>query len=98
MTPIGNIRLWPSLLSQQAEVAGLIPRQGTHKRQPMSAQTSGPTTYQWVSVSLPLSKSILFLKKCPGHIAQLVRASSRYTKVAGSIPGQGTYKNQPMSA
>lgn len=29
-------------------------------------------------------------------VAQLVRASSRCVKVAGSIPGQGTYKNQPV--
>ena len=34
----------------------------------------------------------------PGWIAQLVRASSRYAKVADSVPGQGTYKNQPMNA
>ena len=34
----------------------------------------------------------------PGWIAQLVRASLRYAKVAGSIPGQDTYKNQPMNA
>ena len=33
-----------------------------------------------------------------GQIAQLVRASAQYTKVAGSIPGQGAYKKQPMSA
>ena len=33
----------------------------------------------------------------PGQVAQLVRASSPYAKVAGSIPGQDTYKNQPMS-
>ena len=34
----------------------------------------------------------------PGWVAQLVRASSQYTKVAGSIPGQGTRKTQPMNA
>ena len=34
----------------------------------------------------------------PGQVAQLVRALSGYAKVAGSIPGQGTYKNQPMNA
>ena len=33
----------------------------------------------------------------PGHVAQSVRSSSQYTKVAGSMPGQGTCKNQPMS-
>ena len=32
----------------------------------------------------------------PGQIAQLVRTLSQYTKVAGSIPGWGIYKNQPM--
>ena len=37
---------------------------------------------------------ILVFKKCyisPGRPVHLVRASSRYTKVVGSIPGQGTY-------
>lgn len=33
----------------------------------------------------------------PGQVALLVRASSWYTKVAGSIPHQATYKSQPMS-
>ena len=31
-------------------------------------------------------------------MAQLVRASSQYTRVVGSISGRGTYKNQPMNA
>ena len=30
----------------------------------------------------------------PGGVVQLVGASSQYTEVVGSIPGQGTYKNQ----
>ena len=35
----------------------------------------------------------------PGQVAQLVWLSSPYTKVAGWIPGQSTYKkNQPMDA
>ena len=34
----------------------------------------------------------------PGQVAQMVRALSRYAKVAGSIPGQGTCKNQSMNA
>ena len=34
---------------------------------------------------------------CLGRVAQLVRALSGYTKVAGLIPDQGTYKNQAMS-
>lgn len=41
------------------------------------------------------SKNLCF---SPGQVAQLVRASSRYTKVSGSTPIQGTYKNQPMKA
>ena len=28
----------------------------------------------------------------------IVRASTQYIKAAGSIPGQGAYKNQPMNA
>ena len=34
----------------------------------------------------------------PGWVAHLVRAWSQCTKVSGSIPGQDTYKNQPMNA
>ena len=34
----------------------------------------------------------------PGWVAQLVRALSRYAKVVGLIPGQGTYRNQPVNA
>ena len=33
----------------------------------------------------------------PGLVAQLVRVPAQYAKVAGSIPGQGTNKNQPMN-
>ena len=45
---------------------------------------------------LPLSLS-LKKKKSLGPVAQLVRVLSRYTKVVGSIPNKGTYKNQPMN-
>ena len=34
----------------------------------------------------------------PGQESQLVRASFRYAKVVGLIPGQGTYKKQPVIA
>ena len=34
----------------------------------------------------------------PGRGAQFVRASPRYTGVAGSIPGQGLCENQPPNA
>lgn len=33
----------------------------------------------------------------PGQVAQLAGASASYTRVVGSFPGQGMYKNQPMS-
>ena len=33
----------------------------------------------------------LSLREKLSKVAQLARASSQYTKVAGSIPGQGTY-------
>ena len=42
------------------------------------------------------------LKECkswsPGQTPQLVKTSSQYAKVTGSILGQGTYKKQAMSA
>ena len=31
-----------------------------------------------------------------GQVAQLVRASSHYAKVVGSVPGQGTCRKQAM--
>ena len=34
---------------------------------------------------------------CPGRVAQWVRVSSRYTKVAGSMSSQNTYKKQPIN-
>ena len=34
----------------------------------------------------------------PDWVAQLIRALSQYAKVMGSIPSQGTCKNQPMNA
>ena len=34
----------------------------------------------------------------PGWVAQFIKTSSQYAKVVGSIPGQGTYKDQQMSA
>ena len=37
------------------------------------------------------------LSHAPGQAGQWVRLSSRYTKVAGSIPSQGTYKKLPMN-
>ena len=38
------------------------------------------------------------LLKPPGRVAQLVRASSRFTKVADSIPSQGSLSNQAVNA
>lgn len=34
----------------------------------------------------------------PGRVALWVRTSAPDTKVSGSIPGQGTYNNQPMDS
>ena len=34
----------------------------------------------------------------PGGVAQLIGASSWCTQVAGSIPAQGKYRDQPMNA
>ena len=34
----------------------------------------------------------------PGGVDQLVRALFLYAKIAGSIPGQGTYENQTINA
>ena len=34
----------------------------------------------------------------PGQVAQVVRQLSWHAKVVGSIPSQGTYKSQPVSA
>ena len=34
----------------------------------------------------------------PWLVAQLVRTLSQYAKIMSSIPGQDTYKNQPMNA
>lgn len=36
-------------------------------------------------------------KSSLGQVAQLVRESFQYAKVAGSFSGQGTYKNQLMN-
>ena len=41
--------------------------------------------------------SIIFVILCPGQVAQLIRVPFPDTKVAGSIPGQGKYKNQPKA-
>lgn len=48
------------------------------------------------SESLALLFKIWICKPWLGF--SLVRALSPYTKVVGSIPGQGTYKIQPMNA
>ena len=48
----------------------------------------------------PLESKLVPLKEPthgPGRVAQLLRVFSRYTKVAGSTPNQGAYKNQPMA-
>ena len=44
---------------------------------------------------MKIFESIFIRNIGPGWVALLVRALSRYAKVAGSIPSRGTYKNQP---
>ena len=38
------------------------------------------------------------MSNSPGRVVQLDGALCQSAKVAGSVPAQGTYKNQPMSA
>ena len=45
-----------------------------------------------------LNPRLIHRKIGPGRVPQLERMSARYLKVAGSILGQGTQKNQPMKA
>ena len=47
---------------------------------------------------MTLNCAIKMVKVGPGPVVQLVRVSSQYTKVAGSIPTQGTHRNQPVRA
>ena len=42
--------------------------------------------------------AVVKIMQGPGQVAQVGRALSQYTMVVGSIPGQGTYRKQPMSA
>ena len=53
-----------------------------------------------ILIALIVSWDTNTLSKCvklgPGQVAHLVRASSWPSKVAGLIPGQGTYKNKPI--
>ena len=45
-----------------------------------------------------ITNGIKKYKWCPGQIAQLIRGSFHYAKVVGSIPSEGTYKNQSINA
>ena len=47
-------------------------------------------------LSRPSEKRLM--TRGPGWVAQSIIASSQYSEVVGSIPGKGTYKNQPMNA
>ena len=55
----------------------------------------GPPTYTWSTTRI---KTLRLNICCAGPVVQLVIMSSQYTKAAGSIPSQGTYKNQPSDA
>ena len=69
-------------------------------------QARSPVGDAWKEPHIDVSLSSLLSKNkqtnkmvhaAPGWVAQQVRESSWYTKVAGSIPNQGTYKNQPTN-
>ena len=59
--------------------------------------TSLDSEFQW-SGKKPWAGLKVRRQMGPGWVAQLLRASSQYTKLVGSIPGQGTYEKQPMNA
>ena len=58
-----------------------------------------PDCSPWATMGL-WKLSLLLSKKGggSGQVAQSVRASSQSIKVAGSIPGQRRYQNQPIKA
>ena len=47
-----------------------------------------------------IRKMIIIVRKtiALAGVAQLIRASSQYARVVGSISSQGTYEKQPMNA
>ena len=62
-------------------------------------------THAWVELALIVVTAVLFGMSAykndsmgPGRLVHVVRALSRCTRVVSSSPGQGTYKNQPVSA
>ena len=55
-----------------------------------------PTWTLWALCAKAQAESCTQLKEKgagPSRVAQLVRASSQYTKTVGSIPSQNTYRN-----
>ena len=73
--------------------------QASQHRHPL--QQRGPLTPTQREARFFMSNLVKTTKedyKEPWQAAQWVRASSHYIKIADSIPGQGKYKNQPMSA
>ena len=64
-----------------------------------NTKTSELVEWTDATVAEAPSRRALWLKLLsPGQAVPLVRAWFQYTKVASSIPGQGTYRNQPMNA
>ena len=55
-------------------------------------------TLVWSASTHTGFESTLEQHYCSGQVAKLVGVSCQYTKVAGSIPSQDTYKKQPVNA
>ena len=48
-----------------------------------------------IDPSAAIDQSIIIFSPWTGY--SVVRAESQYNKFAGSVPSQGTYKNQPIN-
>ena len=53
-----------------------------------------PNTYYQFRATVLHTRS---LEEGSGWVVQWIRVSSQYAKAVGSIPGEGTYKNQPTN-
>lgn len=91
-----GVSLWvaplPSEEQPESRLGPRVPQ--VHSPQHLSPRPSPPLN------SKPASPVLGMEPVCSGRgpVAQLVRVSSRYAKVPGRIPGQGTYKTEPINA
>ena len=91
-----GVSLWvaplPSEEQPESRLGPRVPQ--VHSPQHLSPRPSPPLN------SKPASPVLGMEPVCSGRglVAQLVRVSSQYAKVPGRIPGQGTYKTEPINA